>query len=209
VATTGGSSSRSSGAGSSIRRSSPTFTCQEPFQSLKTTPAIAGLRVKLQPHAKITYELLTKTLHGESRLDLEKEIAEEERRANDRLALVHEHGGDRGNQHTGGRQGDIIALARNRGTSRSYLVGRLKREAAKAESKDPLFVDPKVAQAAKLLPRVEAGEISAYAAAKEMGWKKSDPYKQLVRWWKLASEEERESFFVYAETWRMTMRSVA
>jgi hypothetical protein len=100
-------------------------------------------------------------------------------------------------------------LARDRGTSRSYLVGRLKREAAKAEGKDPLFGDPKLLLAAELLPRVMSGEISAYAAAVAMGWKKPDPYKQLIRWRKQASEEERENFFVYAETWRMTMRSLA
>jgi hypothetical protein len=64
------------------------ITCAEPFQGLNTTSAIAGLRVRLQPRAKSTYELLCKILREESGLDLEKEIAQEERRANDRLASV-------------------------------------------------------------------------------------------------------------------------
>jgi hypothetical protein len=71
------------------------------------------------------------------------------------------------------------------GTSRAYIVGRLKREAAKAEGQDPLFLDDKVRLAAELLPQVEAGEISAYAAALAMGWQKRvppDPYKQLMAW---------------------------
>jgi hypothetical protein len=48
------------------------ITCEEPFQGLKTTPAIAGLRVKLQPKAKRTYDLLVQTLREESGLDLER-----------------------------------------------------------------------------------------------------------------------------------------
>jgi hypothetical protein len=66
------------------------ITCPEPFQGLNTTPVVAGLRVRLQP--KATYELLGKVLREESRLDLEREIVEEQRRANDRLAVVHVNG---------------------------------------------------------------------------------------------------------------------
>jgi hypothetical protein len=61
----------------------------------------------------------------------------------------------------------------------------LKREAAKAEGRDPLFLDPKVQIAAELWPRVEANEISARAAAIAMGWQQRPrPARtsQLVAW---------------------------
>jgi hypothetical protein len=48
------------------------ITCQEPFQGLKTTPAIAGLRVKLELKSKDTYRLLVRVLREESGLDLER-----------------------------------------------------------------------------------------------------------------------------------------
>ena len=68
------------------------ITCPEPFQGLNTTLVVAGLRVRLQPKAKDTYQLLVKVLREESGIDLEREIVEEQRRANDRLAVVHENG---------------------------------------------------------------------------------------------------------------------
>jgi hypothetical protein len=85
----------------------------------------AGLRAKLQPKAKDTYELLARVLREESGVDLERTIAEEERRAHDWLAVVHENGGDRGNQHTGGkRQPDNVSLATDHGNSCSCAKPR-------------------------------------------------------------------------------------
>jgi hypothetical protein len=144
------------------------ITGAEPFQGLNTTPAVAGLRAKPQPKCQGTYALLCKVLREESGIDLEREIIEEQRRANDRLAVVREHGT---NQHGGH---DNIKSSQG-GTSRSYIVGRLRREAAKAEGQDPLFLADKVRLAAALLPQVEANEISARAAAIAMGWQKAVP----------------------------------
>jgi hypothetical protein len=67
---------------------------------LRTTPAIAGLRIKLQPYVQNTYELLAWILREESGIDLARKIAEEEQKANDRLPAVGANGGC-GNQHTG------------------------------------------------------------------------------------------------------------
>ena len=76
------------------------ITCEEPFQGLRTTPAIAGLRIKLQPYVQNTYELLAWILREESGIDLARKIAEEEQKANDRRPAVGANGGC-GNQHTG------------------------------------------------------------------------------------------------------------
>jgi hypothetical protein len=172
-------------------------------QGLNTTPVVAGLRVRLQPKSKSTYELLCKVLREESGFDLEKEIAEEERRANDRLAIVHEHRRPTDDERN---KGNIVTFTKGRGNSRAYIVGRLKREAAKAKDKDPLFLDPKIKLAAELWPRVEANEVSAYAASLEMGWQQrprpADPYKQLVTWWDKADSGQRCSFLAYLDACR-------
>jgi hypothetical protein len=111
--------------------------------------------------------------------------------AEDEAAKVAEHGGDRRSED----QGDNITSNSDRGTSRSYVVGRLKREAAKAEGVDPLFVKPEHAKAAELLLQVMACEISANAAAHEMGWRKPrTAYQDLCAAWRRASEDERAAF---------------
>jgi hypothetical protein len=161
-------------------------------QGLNTTPVVAGLRVRLQPEAKDTYELLCKVLREESGIDLEREIVEEQRRANDRLAVVHENG-EIGN----GRSSSDIVKATSGGNSRAYVVGRLKREAAKAEGQDPLFLDPTVRLAAELLSRSYIVDPSIRAAAKAAGIiKPPDAYKQLLAWRDRVSDEERISFKV-------------
>ena len=72
-----------------------------------------------------------------------------------REATTGEHGGDRGNQHTGGKS-DVIPLAGvdDRGTSRAYTVARL------AADRPDLFA------------RVKAGEVSAHAAAIAAGFRR-------------------------------------
>jgi hypothetical protein len=62
-------------------------------------------------------------LRDESGLDLDREIAEEERRANDRLAIgtVAKHGT---NQHSGG-----LRITNSSTETRSYIVACLHREA--------------------------------------------------------------------------------
>jgi hypothetical protein len=43
--------------------------------------------------------------------------------------------------------------------------------------------------------RVERGELSANAAARQLGWRKPpDPYRELCRWWSRASAEQRARF---------------
>jgi hypothetical protein len=145
------------------------LTCEEPYQGLKTTPAIAGLRVKLQPKAKSTYILLAKTLMEESGVDLEKEIAEEQRRANDRLALgTLAENGELGN----GRRRSRNTRATGESDTRSYVVARLDREAS---------AYPPELKAAQLRDQVLDGTISAHAAAIAMGWRKPrTPYHELV-----------------------------
>jgi hypothetical protein len=167
------------------------ITCDEPFQGLRTTPAIAGLRIKLEPKSKGTYRQLERVLREERGLDLEKEIAEEERRANDRLALgTVGQNGEFGNGRR--RVGNTGATAEG-GSTRSYVIRRLDREAN---------ADPPDLQARMLLDKVMAGEVSAHAAAIAMGWRKPpDPYRQLVLWWDKAGEEDRDAFMTYVEAW--------
>jgi hypothetical protein len=125
--------------------------------------------VKLQPKAKATYHLLVKVLREESGLDLEKAIAEEERRANDRLAMgtVEGHGGDR-------KSPDQVrnTKLKDAGTdTRSYVIGHLGWEAS---------ADPPDLWARMLLDKVLAGEVSAHAAAIAMRWRK--PPIPIVNW---------------------------
>jgi hypothetical protein len=96
-------------------------------------------------------------------------------------------GGNRGNQHTGGkRQVDNIKLARKGGTRATYLAARIIRD------------HPEIAEA------VKRGEYPLIrAAAKAAGIiKPPDAYKQLLAWWDRASDEERISFKVYLTAWR-------
>ena len=83
---------------------------------------------------------------------------------------------DRGNQYTGGKS-DNITLAKERGTSKSYTLSRLKREAP------------------ELYERVCNRELSANAAAIEAGFRRvQTPIEQAKRWYNKLSEAERKQF---------------
>jgi len=86
------------------------------------------------------------------------------------------HGGDRGNQHTGGkRQDDIIILPK--GTSRAYLLARLHRDHP------------------ELAARVDSGELRAYGAAKLAGIiSVKSPLEQLRHWWRKADVVAQQAF---------------
>jgi hypothetical protein len=97
-------------------------------------------------------------------------------------AVLGEHGGDRGNQHTGGkRQGCARNLA-TRGTAEHWRL-RLAREAP---------TDPK---AAALWDQVRVGNIKPTTAAKRMGWRrKPTRLDELRRAWRRTSAEDRRTF---------------
>lgn len=75
---------------------------------------------------------------------------------------------------------DVPRNAKSIGRGNAYILNRLK-------SEDPA-----------LAARIEAGEISHYAASLSKGWRVPQaPYKQLVRWWNRATLEERLAFQDY------------
>lgn len=95
------------------------------------------------------------------------------------LEMTPEHGGDHGNQYTGGKSNNITLAAPDRGTSRSYTVARLKQ------------------QAPELFEKVVSGELSANAAAIQAGFRKvKTPLDNLEYWWRKASEVERAEFLL-------------
>jgi hypothetical protein len=64
------------------------------------------------------------------------------------------------------------------GTTKEYVMARLQRDGH-----------------AELLARIFAGDLSANAAAEQMGYrKKKTPLEQLLHWWKKASDDERSQF---------------
>ena len=82
---------------------------------------------------------------------------------------------DRGNQHSGGRDDNIIPA--NQGTSRSYTVSRLQRESP------------------ALFAQVVAKTLSANAAAIQAGWrKKPTVVDQFAALWKKATKDQRDAF---------------
>jgi hypothetical protein len=79
-----------------------------------------------------------------------------------------QHGGDRKSK------ADNVSLAPKRGTSRAYTLDRLRDERA------------------DLFARVQAGELSAHAAAIEAGWRKrATPLDQVRTLWRKLSAHER------------------
>jgi hypothetical protein len=53
-----------------------------------------------------------------------------------------------------------------------------------------------------LAARVEAGELTANAAAILKGWRKRpEPYRQLVLWWDRATPKDRACFHTYLKAW--------
>lgn len=96
-----------------------------------------------------------------------------------REEMTEEHGGDHGNQYTGGKNNNVILAAPVQGNSRSYTVARLKQ------------------QAPELFEKVVSGELSANAAAIQAGFRKvKTPLDNLEYWWRKASEVERAEFLL-------------
>jgi len=93
-------------------------------------------------------------------------------------AVLGEHGGDRGNQHTGGkRQADNVSLP-NHGNSSAYLRARLHRDHE---------------EIAAALDRGEYRSVHAAAKAAKI-IKDPDPLRELKRWWGRASDGDRARF---------------
>lgn len=89
--------------------------------------------------------------------------------------VLGQHGGDRRSEKAKD-QGDNITLIQ-RGTDKSYTLARLHRD------------HPELAE------RVEAGELSANAAAIEAGFrKKPTPLDNLKKNWAKASDEDKQAF---------------
>jgi hypothetical protein len=89
-------------------------------------------------------------------------------------------GGDRGNQHTGGKRHSRNTRMASLGESdnRVYVLARLQRDGE-----------------ANLIARIYAGELSAHAAALQMGYRKQKTaLEHLHAWWKKATPTERRAF---------------
>jgi hypothetical protein len=93
-------------------------------------------------------------------------------------------GGDRRSEQARANQDRDRELEGRRTDTVAYVKARLRRD------------DP------ELLARVEAGELTANAAAVRKGWRKPpDPYRQLVLWWDRASPKDRTCFHTYLQAW--------
>jgi hypothetical protein len=93
-------------------------------------------------------------------------------------------GGDRKSGKARADQGGGCHLDRKEMNTVEHIKARLRRD------------DP------ELLARVEAGELTANAAAVAKGWRKPpDPYRQLVLWWDKASPKDRTCFHTYLKAW--------
>jgi hypothetical protein len=99
-------------------------------------------------------------------------------RDTDKIAtVVGKHGGDRRSEQARENQPDNDKVEPQYGTSATYLIARLDRDA------------PELAE------RVRSGELSAHAAAIEAGFRKrATPLDRLRSAWKSASKTERAAF---------------
>jgi hypothetical protein len=104
------------------------------------------------------------------------------------------HGGDRRSARAKADQVDIINLKQKGGTDPTYLEARLEKLAHEGMPRKGI---PPIAEAAELLRRVRAKEMSAHAA-KAMGWRKRkrdpDPFDELCKWWDRADDADRARF---------------
>jgi hypothetical protein len=101
-------------------------------------------------------------------------------------------GGDRRSVRARADQGDNITLKTKRGTDPTYLEARLEKLAREGMPRKGI---PPVAEAAELLRRVRAKEMSAHAAAKAVGIvSKLDALQRLRAAWHGASPEQRRTF---------------
>ena len=145
----------------------------------------------LPPHYLEIYDELAALLWQESRIDIGQEVTAAHRKAGDKLVKKLPEHGAVGNGRPRSRGDNVTSTSR--GNSRGYVLGKLKREAAKAEGVDPLFVPPPARKAAELLPKVEARELSARKASEAMGWYKPPTvYDQFRALWAKATPDERE-----------------
>lgn len=95
-------------------------------------------------------------------------------------AVLGKHGGDRRSEKA--REQDSQTTSIGRGSD--YLKARLERD------------HPEIAARLDQYPSVKA-------AAREAGIvKPADPYRQLCKWWRVASEEQRAEFEDYIAAWR-------
>jgi hypothetical protein len=102
------------------------------------------------------------------------------------------HGGDRRSAKARADQGDNVTLKTKRGNSVDYIEARLEKLAREGMPRKGI---PPVAEAAELLRRVRAKEISAHAAAKAVGIvSKLPPLDRLRAAWRGASAEDRRAF---------------
>ena len=102
------------------------------------------------------------------------------------------HGGDRRSAKARADQVDIVNLKHKGGNGADYLMGRLEKLAREGMPRKGI---PPVAEAAELLRRVRAKEISAHAAAKAVGIvSKLQPLDRLRAAWRGASAEDRRAF---------------
>jgi hypothetical protein len=93
----------------------------------------------------------------------------------DEARVLAGHGGDRRSEQARGNQDGNRHLDRKELNTVEHIKARLHRD------------DP------ELLARVERGELTANAAAVEMGWrKKRTPYDEVASAWKRCSPEERD-----------------
>jgi hypothetical protein len=90
-------------------------------------------------------------------------------------------GGDRGNQHTGGKRQSAAAPCQRGSDSNEYWRARLARDRP------------------DILRELDAGEFkTAREAAIAVGLKKPpDAARQLIKWWGRAREDERDSFLIW------------
>jgi hypothetical protein len=94
-----------------------------------------------------------------------------------RAVELGKHGFGPGRGHKGKRVGITKSLSDN-GSTKEYIMARLQRDGH-----------------ADLLARIYVGDLSANAAAEQMGYrKKKTPLEQLLHWWKKASDDERCDF---------------
>src|SRR4051794_30189575 len=96
---------------------------REVYTGLANDVVTVGVRLRVQgPKGEQVYRELARVLWRESRVDLDREIDRATRAARDRAATVAGRGA---NQHAG--SDNVTPTAR--GNARSYVVGRLRREA--------------------------------------------------------------------------------
>ena len=89
------------------------------------------------------------------------------------------------------KRGEEKGCARNlnRGTAEHWRA-RMKRN------------DPADAISMGLRAAVLRGDVKPGTAAKQMGWRKPpDAYRQLCKWWKAATEEQRAAFVAHIAEW--------